>query len=238
MLVAVAGPDAVWLASDVAHHGRDFASYADFTVEAGQRETFVLTWNPSYLHRPYPVDPEAALVATERFWQTWSRRVHLRGAVPRRRPAFAAHPEGADLRADRRDHRGGHDLAAGGDRRRSATGTTATAGCATRRSPCRRWSRRATPRRRWRGGSGCCARSPAARNGCRSSTAWPASGTRAERELPWLSGYEGSHAGADRQRRGRPAPARRLRRGDGHPVAGPLLRAGPRRGRLADRSAA
>ena len=63
MLAAVAGPDAVWLASDVAHHGRDFASYADFTIEAGQRETFVLTWNPSYQHRPYPVDPEAALVA-------------------------------------------------------------------------------------------------------------------------------------------------------------------------------
>jgi GH15 family glucan-1,4-alpha-glucosidase len=72
MLVAVAGPDAVWLASDVAHHGRDFASYGDFTVGAGQRETFTLTWNPSYQHRPYPVDPMTALVATERFWQTWS----------------------------------------------------------------------------------------------------------------------------------------------------------------------
>ena len=72
MLVAIAGPDAVWLASDVAHVGRDFASYGDFTVGAGQRETFTLTWNPSYQHRPYPVDPEAALVATERFWQGWS----------------------------------------------------------------------------------------------------------------------------------------------------------------------
>ena len=43
--------------SDVAHHGRDFASYADFTVEAGQRESFVLTWNPSYRHRPRPGRP-------------------------------------------------------------------------------------------------------------------------------------------------------------------------------------
>jgi GH15 family glucan-1,4-alpha-glucosidase len=72
MLVAIAGPDAVWLASDVAHHGRDFASYADFTIEAGQRKTFVLTWNPSYQHRPSPVDPLAALTDTERFWQAWS----------------------------------------------------------------------------------------------------------------------------------------------------------------------
>ena len=54
MLAAVAGPDAVWLASDVPHHGRDFASFADFTVEAGQREAFVLTWNPSL---PPPAGP-------------------------------------------------------------------------------------------------------------------------------------------------------------------------------------
>jgi len=79
MLVAVAGPDAVWLASDVAHVGRDFASYGDFTVGAGERETFTLTWNPSYQHRPYPVDPEAALVATERFWQGWADRCTYQG---------------------------------------------------------------------------------------------------------------------------------------------------------------
>ena len=74
MLAAVAGPDAVWLASDITHHGRDFASHAEFTVEAGQRESFVLTWNPSYQARPLPVDPLHALDETERFWQTWSDR--------------------------------------------------------------------------------------------------------------------------------------------------------------------
>jgi GH15 family glucan-1,4-alpha-glucosidase len=74
MLAAIAGPDAVWLASDVAHHGRDFASYGDFTVEAGRRETFVLTWNPSYRHRPQPVDPIRALWDTERFWTKWAAR--------------------------------------------------------------------------------------------------------------------------------------------------------------------
>ncbi len=74
MLAAVAGPDAVWLASDVAHHGRDFASHADFTVEAGQRVSFVLTWNPSYRARPLPVDALQALDETQRFWQTWSDR--------------------------------------------------------------------------------------------------------------------------------------------------------------------
>jgi GH15 family glucan-1,4-alpha-glucosidase len=74
MVAAIAGPDAVWLASDVSHHGRDFASYGDFTVEAGQRQAFVLTWNPSYEHRPRQVDPFAALAETERFWRTWSDR--------------------------------------------------------------------------------------------------------------------------------------------------------------------
>jgi GH15 family glucan-1,4-alpha-glucosidase len=72
MLAAVAGPDAVWLASDVAHHGRDFASFADFSIEEGQREAFVLTWNPSYQHRPQTVDPYEALDQTERFWQGWA----------------------------------------------------------------------------------------------------------------------------------------------------------------------
>jgi GH15 family glucan-1,4-alpha-glucosidase len=72
MLAAVAGPDAVWLAGDVAHHGRDFASYADFSVEAGQRKAFVLTWSPSYLHRPQTVDPYEALDQTERFWRGWA----------------------------------------------------------------------------------------------------------------------------------------------------------------------
>ncbi len=68
---AIAGPDSVWLASDVEHHGHDFASYADFTVSAGERVHFVLTWAPSYVSRPDPVDAEQALVETEEFWRTW-----------------------------------------------------------------------------------------------------------------------------------------------------------------------
>ncbi len=79
MLAAVAGPDAVWLASDVPHHGRDFASIADFTIDAGQRESFVLTWNPSYRHRPQPVDPLRALEETEYFWISWAENCSYDG---------------------------------------------------------------------------------------------------------------------------------------------------------------
>jgi GH15 family glucan-1,4-alpha-glucosidase len=79
MLAAVAGPDAVWLASDVSHHGRDFASYADFVVEAGDRVNFVLTWHPSSQHRPTPVDPQVALDDTRRFWEDWARSCTYQG---------------------------------------------------------------------------------------------------------------------------------------------------------------
>ncbi|WP_432936360.1 trehalase-like domain-containing protein [Kribbella sp. CA-253562] len=42
-LVAVAGPDAVWLSTPVALHGHDLTTSAEFTVRAGQRVPFVLT---------------------------------------------------------------------------------------------------------------------------------------------------------------------------------------------------
>jgi GH15 family glucan-1,4-alpha-glucosidase len=72
LIAAIAGPDSVWLASTVPHHGRDFASYANFAVETGERVCFVLTWHPSWLEKPHPVDPFAALEQTRGFWTEWS----------------------------------------------------------------------------------------------------------------------------------------------------------------------
>ena len=74
LIAAVAGPDSVWLASTVPHHGRDFASYADFAVEPGEQVSFVLTWHPSSPSKPHPVDPLAALRETQRFWADWSAK--------------------------------------------------------------------------------------------------------------------------------------------------------------------
>ena len=73
-----------------------------------------------------------------------------------------------------------------------ATGTTASAGCATRRSPCRPWSRPATPTRPSPGASGCCGPSPAHPGGLQ--ILYGVAGERRvpEQELPWLAGYEGS----------------------------------------------
>ena len=73
-IFAVAGPDSVWLTSDVAHRGRNFASFADFTVTAGEQLSFVLTWAPSYVPRPPSVDALEALTETEAFWRRWAAR--------------------------------------------------------------------------------------------------------------------------------------------------------------------
>ena len=74
MIAAIAGPDSAWLSSTIPHHGRDFASYADFAVEPGERVAFVLTWHPSWQHKPHVVDAFMALEQTTAFWARWSRQ--------------------------------------------------------------------------------------------------------------------------------------------------------------------
>jgi GH15 family glucan-1,4-alpha-glucosidase len=70
-LVAVAGPDAVWLRTPVPTEGRDLATYAEFSVGAGDRAPFSLTWHASHLPPPEPVDPAHELAATEGYWREW-----------------------------------------------------------------------------------------------------------------------------------------------------------------------
>ena len=70
-LVAIAGPDAVWVTTDVETYGRNLATYADFTVSAGERAHFVLTHHLSHLPTPVPVDANWALDETEAYWHRW-----------------------------------------------------------------------------------------------------------------------------------------------------------------------
>jgi GH15 family glucan-1,4-alpha-glucosidase len=76
---AVAGPDTVVLQSVVDLHGENFTTQADFTVSAGQRIPFVLTWYPSHEAAPGSIDAEEALRATERWWQDWASRCTYEG---------------------------------------------------------------------------------------------------------------------------------------------------------------
>ncbi|HEY2790910.1 MAG TPA: trehalase-like domain-containing protein, partial [Micromonosporaceae bacterium] len=61
---AIAGPDAVWLRTPVELHGEEQTTVATFTVHAGQRVPFVLTWTPSYRGTPAQVDAEMLLTHT------------------------------------------------------------------------------------------------------------------------------------------------------------------------------
>jgi GH15 family glucan-1,4-alpha-glucosidase len=70
--VAIAGPDALCLRSPIRSRGEDMTTVADFTVTAGERIPFVLTWFPSHLPVPDAIDPEAALSDTVGYWHEWA----------------------------------------------------------------------------------------------------------------------------------------------------------------------
>ncbi|MFB7867503.1 MULTISPECIES: glycoside hydrolase family 15 protein [unclassified Streptomyces] len=69
--VAVAGPDSVWLDTDVETHGKDLTTYSEFTVTPGDTITFTLSWQPSHKEPPPLPDPEGSLEATADFWREW-----------------------------------------------------------------------------------------------------------------------------------------------------------------------
>ena len=71
-LTAIGGPDALTLYTPIEHHGENLTTVADFTVRAGQRIPFVLSWHPSHVAPPPPIDAEAALVAAEAWWRAWA----------------------------------------------------------------------------------------------------------------------------------------------------------------------
>jgi GH15 family glucan-1,4-alpha-glucosidase len=71
---AVGGIDACIVRSSVTHEPTDLHHGADFTVTAGQRERFSLTWFPSHLALPPRFDIDLALRVTERWWEQWVAR--------------------------------------------------------------------------------------------------------------------------------------------------------------------
>ncbi|WP_019067430.1 glycoside hydrolase family 15 protein [Streptomyces hokutonensis] len=79
--VAVAGPDSVWLRSEpeVRTWGEDFSTLSEFTVEAGEKVAFVLTWHPSHEPRPPLVDPYKSLRTSVADWERWSARCRYDG---------------------------------------------------------------------------------------------------------------------------------------------------------------
>jgi len=70
-LLAIGGPDGLLLRTPVELRPEDKTHVAEFTVRAGERVPFVLTWFPSHEDLPKPVDAEAALADTDSYWREW-----------------------------------------------------------------------------------------------------------------------------------------------------------------------
>ena len=81
-LVAVGGPDSLYMWTPVETRGENFTTLADFTLAQGQAVPFVLTWRPSQARAPQPPDAGRALADTERWWRSWVSRSTYQGEWP------------------------------------------------------------------------------------------------------------------------------------------------------------
>jgi GH15 family glucan-1,4-alpha-glucosidase len=79
-LLALGGPDGLLLRTPIELHPDDKTHVADFTVRAGERVPFVLTWFPSHEELPETVDAERALDETESYWHDWLNACKYGGA--------------------------------------------------------------------------------------------------------------------------------------------------------------
>jgi GH15 family glucan-1,4-alpha-glucosidase len=70
-LLAICGPDMTVLRTPVETRGEDMTTVADFEVGEGETIPFVLTYGPSHLPLPEPINPAHALEDTENFWTEW-----------------------------------------------------------------------------------------------------------------------------------------------------------------------
>jgi GH15 family glucan-1,4-alpha-glucosidase len=70
-LLAICGQDMTVLRTPVESRGEDLTTVADFEVGEGETVPFVLTYGPSHLPVPDPIDPALALQETKAFWTEW-----------------------------------------------------------------------------------------------------------------------------------------------------------------------
>jgi GH15 family glucan-1,4-alpha-glucosidase len=73
-LHAVAGPDSLWLQSDVEVRGEDLRTVGEFSLSAGEEAGFVLSWALSYGEPAPRRDAATATRETTRWWEEWSAR--------------------------------------------------------------------------------------------------------------------------------------------------------------------
>jgi GH15 family glucan-1,4-alpha-glucosidase len=78
-LLMTAGPDTLELRTSAEVTGLDMRTVSEFTVRAGQRESFLLNYRPSHLAMLAPIDPDLSLAETQSYWVRWSDRCTHQG---------------------------------------------------------------------------------------------------------------------------------------------------------------
>jgi GH15 family glucan-1,4-alpha-glucosidase len=78
-LLAICGQDMTVLRTPVETRGQDMTTVAEFEVSEGEVVPFVLTYGPSHLPLPKPINPAQALQDTEGFWTGWCSRCIYEG---------------------------------------------------------------------------------------------------------------------------------------------------------------
>ncbi|SHG32573.1 glycoside hydrolase family 15 protein [Bradyrhizobium erythrophlei] len=78
-LLAICGQDMTVLRTPVELRGENLTTVANFEVGEGETIPFVLTYGPSHLRVPKPINPAYALQATEDFWTDWSSHCTYEG---------------------------------------------------------------------------------------------------------------------------------------------------------------
>lgn len=78
-LTAIAGPNGLVLRSPVRTRGENLTTVAEFTVKAGDKIPFDLTWFPSTQEPPPACDVFDAIESADRWWRAWSAKCTYRG---------------------------------------------------------------------------------------------------------------------------------------------------------------
>jgi len=76
---AVAGPDMVAMRTPAYFRGENFKTVAQFTLTKGKTMPFVLSYQPSHLSLPEPIDPNDALKKCEQYWKEWTASTKTEG---------------------------------------------------------------------------------------------------------------------------------------------------------------
>jgi GH15 family glucan-1,4-alpha-glucosidase len=76
---AISGPDLVALYGDVETRHENGVASSRFSVAAGERRSFVLTYGPSHRQLPQPPQPGELLRDTDQHWRAWAGRCNYHG---------------------------------------------------------------------------------------------------------------------------------------------------------------